>query len=301
MHNIKTISDYHQLAGLPKPEHPLVSLIDYSKVQYNTEEEEITLVSPYYSIAMKHGVEGKMRYGHQPYDFQEGLMAFVSPGQVVSVRTRYENGKKPKGWLLYVHPDFLWNTPLAKNIKNYDFFGYHVSEALWLSEKEEQSMIQIMKDIQKEYHTNIDQFSQNIIVSHIELLLNYAERYYQRQFITRKISNHEILTRLEDWLIDYFKKDNLASLGLPAVNSIAEDLNVSPNYLSSVLKVQTGQNTQQHIHGKLIEKAKEKLSTTKLTVSQIAYSLGFEHSQSFSRLFKNKTSQSPLEFRQSFN
>ncbi|NQZ76511.1 MAG: helix-turn-helix transcriptional regulator, partial [Ekhidna sp.] len=234
-------------------------------------------------------------------DFDEGVMAFVSPGQVITVPTRYPEGERPTGWLLFIHPDFLWNTPLAKKIKEYQFFGYQVNEALFLSDKEEQAMLQIMQNIDEEYHANIDQFSQNIIISQIELLLNYSERYYQRQFITRKISNHEILTRLEDWLKDYFSKDNLASIGLPTVNTIAKELNVSPNYLSGVLKLHSGLNTQQHIHEKLIEKAKEQLSTTSLSVSQIAYGLGFEHSQSFSRLFKSKTKQSPLEFRQAFN
>lgn len=301
MHHIKSISEYHQLAGLPKPEHPLVSLVDYSQVKYQTENDEVTLVSPYYSIAMKHGVQGKMRYGHQPYDFDEGLMSFVSPGQVVSVRANYEEGTKPTGWLLFIHPDFLWNTPLAKKIKQYEFFGYQVNEALFLSDKEEQSMIRIMKSIQEEYHSNIDQFSQNIIVSQIEVLLNYAERFYQRQFITRKISNHAVLAKVEDWLTDYFNQSDLMREGLPSVHEMAEDLNMSPNYLSSLLKVQTGQNTQQHIQNKLIDKAKERLSTTELSVSEIAYELGFEHSQSFSRLFKKKVNLSPSEFRQSFN
>lgn len=301
MHQIKSISEYHQLAGLPKPEHPLVSLVDYSQVKYQTENDEITLVSPYFSIAMKHDVQGKMRYGHQPYDFDEGLMSFVSPGQVVSVRANYEDDTKPTGWLLFIHPDFLWNTPLAKKINQYEFFGYQVNEALFLSDKEEQHMIRIMKSIQEEYHTNIDQFSQNIIISQIEVLLNYAERFYQRQFITRKISNHAVLAKVEAWLTDYFKRDDLMREGLPSVHEMAENLNMSPNYLSSLLKVQTGQNTQQHIQNKLIEKAKERLSTTDLSVSEIAYELGFEHSQSFSRLFKKKVNLSPSEFRQSFN
>ncbi|WP_462251022.1 helix-turn-helix domain-containing protein [Ekhidna sp.] len=301
MYEIKSISDYHQIAGLPKPEHPLVSLVDYGAVNYLTDEEEVTIVSQYYSIAMKRGVEGKMRYGQQPYDFDEGIMSFVAPGQVISVRAHYEPGTKPEGWLLFISPDFLWNTPLAKKIKEYEFFEYRVNEALFLSDKEEKSMIQIMKNIQEEYHSNIDKFSQNIIISQIELLLNYADRFYQRQFITRKISNHEVLSRLEDVLKDYFEKDNLASVGLPSVQGISDELNLSANYLSNLLKVQTGLNTQQHIHEKLIEKAKEKLSTTQLAVSEIAYGLGFEHAQSFSRLFKQKTNQSPLEFRASFN
>lgn len=300
MQRIKNITHFHELAGLPKPEHPLVSLVDYGKVNYRTDNDEFTIVSPHYSIAMKRGVQGKMRYGQLPYDFDEGVMSFVSPGQVVSINVTHQD-PPPTGWILLIHPDFLWNTPLARKIKEYEFFGYQVNEALHMSDKEEQSMIGIMKSIQEEYHQNIDKFSQSIIISQIETLLNYAERFYQRQFITRKISNHEILSRLEDYLTDYFGKDNLASIGLPAVQDIADQLNVSPNYLSGLLKTLTGQNTQQHIHNKLIEKAKEKLSTTQLSVSEIAFGLGFEHSQSFSRLFKSKVKVSPLEFRQSFN
>jgi AraC family transcriptional activator of pobA len=301
MYKIKSISEYHQLAGLPKPEHPLVSLVDYSQVNYQTDEEEISVVNSHYSIALKKGLAGKVRYGQQPYDFDEGLMSFLAPGQVIRIKIHREPDPHPTGHLLLIHPDFLWGSHLSKNIKNYEFFGYEINEALFLSEKEEHAMIDIMKNIQQEYHAKIDAFSQKIILSQVEVLLNYAERYYQRQFITRKINNHEVLGRLEEWLIDYFDKEDLASSGLPTVQQVAEQLNVSPNYLSSLLKVLTGQNTQQHIHEKLIEKAKEKLSTTELSVSQIAYALGFEHSQSFSRLFKSKTNQSPLEFRAGFN
>lgn len=301
MYKVNSISDYHKLAGLPKPKHPLVSLVNYQDVQYQTEQEEITLVSSHYTVAMKHGVSGKMKYGQQPYDFDEGLMSFVAPGQVISVKVDYKPDIKPSGWLLFISPDFLWNTPLAKKIKEYEFFEYHVNEALFLSDKEEKSMIHLMKNIQDEYHSNIDKFSQNIIISQIELLLNYADRFYQRQFITRKISNHEILGRLENILNDHFNKENLASIGLPSVLDISEQLNISASYLGGLLKHLTGQNTQQHIHEKLIEKAKQHLSTSEMTVSEVAFSLGFEHSQSFSRLFKKKTNQSPLEFRNSFN
>jgi len=203
--------------------------------------------------------------------------------------------------MLHVHPDFLWNTPLAKTIKQYEYFDYSVNEALFLSEKEEAIITGIMQNIQQEYHSNIDKFSQDIIIAQIELLLTYAERFYQRQFITRKITNHKILDQLEDILTDYFNGDGLVENGLPTVQSIAEALSVSPNYLSGLLKVLTGQSTQQHIHDKLIEKAKEKLSTTDLSVTEIAYELGFEHPQSFNKLFKAKTSLSPSEFRHSFN
>lgn len=301
--HIKTISEYHQIMGLPMPAHPLISVIDYGAIKHNKPGvQPPTLMFDFYSISLKKGISGKMKYGQQQYDFDEGVMFFIAPGQVFGMVPREEETeKKRSGWILHVHPDFLWNTPLARAIRKYEYFDYAVHEALFLSEKEEATINGIVKDIQQEYQSNIDNFSSDIIIAQIELLLKYAERFYNRQFITRKISNHQILTRLEDFLNVYFNSDDLMEKGLPAVQHIAETLNVSPNYLSGLLRVLTGQSTQQHIHNKLIEKAKEKLSTTDLSVSEIAYELGFEHPQSFSKLFKTKTNLSPLEFRQSFN
>jgi len=224
----------------------------------------------------------------------------MSPGQIFGFEAQ-SSSSKPSGWMLLIHPDFLWNTPLGKNIKNYEFFDYSVNEALFLSEKEEVILHTIIQTIHDEYRTNIDKFSQTIIISQLETLLNYSERFYQRQFITRKITSHHTLDRLEKILTDYFKSDDLATKGLPSVQYIADSLNLSPGYLSNLLKVLTGQSTQQHIHDKLIERAKERLSTTDLSVSEIAYELGFEHSQSFSKLFKAKTNQSPSSFRELFN
>jgi AraC-type DNA-binding domain-containing proteins len=232
-----------------------------------------------------------------------GLLSFIAPGQVFSIEVLPEEQmtQRPSGWLLLIHPDFLWNTPLAKKIKQYEFFGYAVNESLFLSDKEEAIIIGIMQNIRAEYHTNIDKFSQNIIISQIETLLNYSERFYQRQFITRKITSHQTLDRLESLLDQYFENDLLLEKGIPGVQEVSDKMNMSPNYLSSLLKSLTGQSTQQHIHNKLIDKAKEKLSTTTLSVSEIAYELGFEHPQSFSKLFKSKTNLTPLEFRASFN
>jgi len=300
IHTFNTISQFHKMSGLPKPEHPLVSLVDYGLVEYQTEEEEISWVQNFYTIGLKRNIQGKFRYGQQQYDFDEGLLSFVASGQLVHL-TVEKPKEKPTGFLLLIHPDFIWKTSLAKNIKLYDFFGYAVNEALFLSEKEETVITDIFLNIQREYYSNIDKFSQNIIIAQIELLLNYCERFYQRQFITRKKSSHQILEKLENILDDYFSNDNLMEKGLPTAQNIASSLNVSPNYLGSLLKTLTGQTTQQHIHTKLIEKAKERLSTTNLSVSEIAYELGFEHPQSFSKLFKTKTNLSPLEFRQSFN
>lgn len=301
IHRFKSISEFHNYSNLPKPEHPLISLVDYSKVNYTTESDKIRWMQDFYSIGLKRNVNEKFNYGQQEYDFDEGVFSFVAPLQILTIEINHNIKVNASGWLLLIHPDFLWNKPLAKSIKNYDFFGYAVNEALFLSEKEEHIIIELLKNIQREYQSNIDKFSQNIIISQIELLLNYAERYYERQFITRKISNHQILIRLEERLNYYFNNSEVLANGIPTVSQIATDLNLSPNYLSNTLKIISGQSTQQHIQNKLIEYAKEKLSTTELSVSEIAFGLGFEYPASFSKLFKNKTNFSPIEFRQSFN
>jgi len=300
LHHFKTISEFHQFRGLPKPEHPMISVIDLSLIK-KLAVGETSLVFDFYSIALKRNFNAKIKYGQQQYDFDEGIMFFISPGQVFSINVEKDSFLQQSGWMLLVHPNFLWNTALAKTIKQYEFFDYSVHEALFMSEKEELTIAGIMQNIQQEYHSNIDKFSQTVMTAQLELLLAYAERFYQRQFITRKISNHQILDRLEELLHNYFENEDLLKKGLPTVQFIADSLNVSPNYLSGLLKVLTGQSTQHHIHAKLIDKAKQQLSTTSLSVSEIAYELGFEHPQSFSKLFKTKTNLSPLEFRQSFN
>ncbi|HTN21703.1 MAG TPA: helix-turn-helix transcriptional regulator [Pelobium sp.] len=299
-YNVKTISEFHRLNVLPQPEHPLISIVDYAKLNRSANENPTTLVFGYYTVSLKRGVS-KMFYGQQEYDFDEGVLYFMAPNQTLRLNSSPNESSERSGWLLLIHPDFLWKTTLASKIKQYGFFDYSANEALFLSDKEEEILNKIIQNIRQEYHTNIDKFSQNIIISQIETLLNYSERFYQRQFITRKITNHQILTRLENLLTDYFNSDDLATKGLPTVHYIADTLNISQSYLSGLLKLLTGQSTQQHIHEKLIQKAKEKLSTTNLSVSEIAYELGFEHSQSFSKLFKTKTKYSPLAFRQSFN
>ena len=292
---IKTISQYHQVMGLPKPEHPLISVIDLASIEHPPGNEAISLVFDFYSISLKKDFNAKIKYGQQKYDFDEGIMFFISPGQVFGIEVNTDEVLRRSGWLLLIHPDFLWNTSLAKTIKQYEYFDYSVHEALFLSDKEETTIISMIQNIEQEYHSNIDKFSQDVIIAQLELLFTYADRFYHRQFITRKITNHHILDRLEEIITAYFNSDDLIKKGLPTV------LSVSPNYLSALLKVLTGQSTQQHIHDKLIEKAKEKLSTTSLSVSEIAYELGFEHSQSFSKLFKSKTNLSPIAFRNSFN
>ncbi|WP_353778818.1 helix-turn-helix domain-containing protein [Winogradskyella sp. 3972H.M.0a.05] len=300
--HFKKVGDYHNLANIAAPEHPLISLVDYSQVQYPPDIVTLKWKQDYYTIGLKRNIAYKLFYGQQEYDFDEGLMTFLAPNQVMSLENNPNVADhRPSGYLLLIHPDFLWNTPLSKLIKDYDFFGYAANEALFLSEKEEQMILDILKNIQREYQSNIDKFSQKIIIAQLELLLNYAERFYERQFITRKISNHQILGQLEEVLSEHFKEDNLVEKGLPTVQMVADKLHLSPNYLSSMLKSLTGQSTQQHIHDKLIDKAKEQLSTTFLTISEIAYNLGFERPASFTKLFKNKTNMSPLEFRKAYN
>ncbi|NML37729.1 helix-turn-helix transcriptional regulator [Chitinophaga sp. G-6-1-13] len=298
---VKTITEFHRLRGLPAPGHPLISVVDYSDVKYTPDIGEVNWVLDFYHISIKRGVNIQLKYGQQQYDFDEGIMFFISPNQVFRVEATASSPVKKSGWMLLVHPDLLWGTSLAKNMKQYGFFDYSVNEALFLSEKEETTINGIIEHIRQEYHSSIDKFSQTILVSHIETLLNYSERFYERQFITRKITHHKILTRLEKLLNDYFNNDDLLSKGLPTVQFVANELHVSSNYLSRLLRILTGLNTQQFIHNKLIEKAKEKLSTASLSVSEIAYVLGFEHPQSFTKFFKNKTNLSPLEFRSSFN
>lgn len=289
------------MSGLPPPEHPLISVVDYSLVAANKKNSPVVpIVADYYVISVKRGLNGKMRYGQQDYDFNEGIMYFMAPGQVLQGSPQPSENEKPSGWLLLIHPDFLWGTPLSTAIRHYEYFDYSVNEALFLSDKEEATLNNIVTNIQQEYHNSIDKFSQTIIISQIETMLSYADRFYQRQFITRKITNHKILERVEKVIDDYFATE-LQSNGLPSVHHIAEELSISPKYLSSVLKTLTGLTVQQHIHEKLITKAKERLSTTDLTVSEIAYELGFEHPQSFNKLFKSKTNLSPLEFRGSFH
>jgi len=296
---INSVSELHRLLELAKPGHPLVSVIDLTAIKCFSDESLRTVIYNFYSVCIKKDFKGKMKYGQNYYDFDEGVMTFFSPGQVIS--TEITDDLALSGIWLIIHPDFIRNYPLSKTIKNYGYFSYAVNEALHLSEKEESMIISTMKNIEQEYHSGIDLYSQDVIVSHIELLLNYSNRFYNRQFITRKNTNSDLLVQVEELLTNYFNSNKVQELGLPTVQYLSGKLNVSSNYLSDMLRTLTGQNTQQHIHNKLIEKAKEILTTTSMSVSEIAYNLGFEYPQSFSKLFKSKTNISPLEFRHSFN
>jgi AraC-like DNA-binding protein len=302
MKRFTTISEFHDFVQLPKPQHPLLSVVDVSTVPHRYSEELMSMVFDFYTISVKRMHNVHVKYGQHPFDFNEGVLSFMAPNQVFSMAVADQAEVVEKsGWVVYLHPDFLWNTPLAKTIQQHDFWDYSLKEALFLSAKEEEAILNLILAIQQEYASTIDQFSKPIIVSHVESLLQYADRFYHRQFLTREKANHEVLERVETLLQAYFNNDNLLERGLPTVHYVADCLHLSPKYLSNLLRVVTGQNTQQHIHAWLIAKAKEKLSTTTLTVSEIAYELGFEHLPSFSKLFKAKTNLSPMEFRASFN
>lgn len=290
-----SLTDFHKALGLPKPLHPLVSVINLEDVNVVPEELSERMILNYYKIAYKTSV-ATVKYGQSHYDFSEGGLIFTAPNQLFESPDEI----KRSGYVLLIHPDFLLSYPLATKIKDYGYFSYSTNEALHLSDKEKNIILSIFDIILDELNSRIDDFSQDVIISQIELLLNYSSRFYKRQFITRKTVNSGLLENLEVILEDYFNNYQTSTHGIPTVRYLADLLNLSPSYLSDMLRSLTGQNAQQHIHNKMIEKAKELLSTSELTISEIAYQLGFEHPQSFSKLFKTKTKISPVDFRQSF-
>lgn len=298
-YHIKSITEYHNLLGIPKPKHPLIGLINHEDIQYYDDEKLMNKTYEFYTISRKINFSGTMKYGQHYYDFQEGVMVFHGPKQVIV--SELTDDAKLKGWTLLIHPDFIRTYSLSEKIKQFGFFSYSMNEALHLSEEEADTIEEVMDSIRKEYNSGIDNYSQDILILQVELLLNYCNRFYNRQFITRKSANSDLLVKFEKLLSDYFENGELAVNGIPSVHHFSNELNMSANYLSDMLRSLTGQSTQQHIHDKLIDKAKEILTTTNLTVGEIAYDLGFEYPQSFSKLFKSKTNLTPLEYRQSFN
>lgn len=298
-HIIPSISVIHKWLDLPKPTHPLVSVIDLKNLSAQVPILEQAFAYSFYGINLKKNFDWKVKYGQQHYDYDEGVMTFQAPGQVLKVDA--DGPIQVEGYSLFIHPDFFTGYPLAAKIRQYNFFSYAVHEALHLSDAEEQLIMGIMENLSREINSSIDTFSQDVIISHIDLLLNYANRFYHRQFITRKPASFDVLTKLETLLDDHFRTDRLAESGPPSVQLLADELHFSSKYLSDLLKTHTGMNAKQHIQNRLIEKAKEILTTTSLSVSEIAFMLGFEYPQSLNKLFKNKTNVSPLEYRASFN
>lgn len=293
---INSMSELQKLLALPKPLHTLITLIDHSSESPVPVKDIKHIVFNFYNITIKKNFQGHIQYGREYYDFDKGLMTFAAPNQVIAVDNHEQRSRD--GWSLLFHPDLIRSYPLGRTIKNYGFFSYDVHEALHISDEEDQLIENLVCAIKKEYQSRIDNFSADVLVSSLELLLNYCNRFYNRQFITRKMASSDLLTRFDDVLSKYFNDDSKTDL--LTVNVLAQQLNVSPSYLSDMLRTVTGQNAQQHIHNKLIEKAKDILSSTDKSVSEIAYTLGFEYPQSFNKLFKKKTELSPLEFRQSF-
>ena len=291
-----SLSQLHKAMGQAAPTHPLISIMNYGDALFDPKDFEQGIILNFYKISFKTNFSGKLKYGQGYYDFEEGGMSFIAPGQLLKMQ---DEEADYSGMTLHIHPDFLRSYPLNSGIKHYGFFSYSAAEALYLSEREKAVILSIYRFIQDELNERIDKFSQDVIISQIEVLLNYANRFYDRQFLTRKAVNNDLLARLEQQLEDYFNEDSSLIEGLPAVNTMAEKLNVTPRYLSDLLRNLVGLNTQQFIHEKVIEKAKEYLAKDGLTIAEIAYHLGFEHPQSFNKLFKSKTSLSPSDYKRS--
>ncbi|WP_291146767.1 AraC family transcriptional regulator [Flavobacterium sp. UBA7680] len=298
-HKIKSISELHQLFALSKPDHPLVSVIDFALLSYKHSDIWEHFSNDFYCITLKKGVNGKFKYGQRDYDFDEGMITLTKPDQIFSVTQTNDN--PVTGFMLVFKADLIRNYPLGKTINNYGFFSYSIAEALHLSDKEDVIISGLLKQMQDELKNNIDHYSQDLIVAHLDLILNYINRFYGRQFITRKTAAHDLLSKLEGLLFDYFEKENPVVKGLPTVQYLSQELNISASYLTDLLRNITGLNTQQYIQNHIIEKSKQLLSTTSLSVNEIAFSLGFEYSQSFSKLFKKKTNLTPLQFKKSLN
>jgi len=294
---LDTIAGIHRAYNLPGPAHPLITMLDFSDNSLKMCGKLESHVLNFYKILLVTRHSGKFIYGQGYYDFDEGSMLFAAPKQLVGSTGNFADHQ---GYSLLIHPDFLLGYPLVRKIKQLGFFSYAANEALHLSEQEKATIASIYNIIRNELNSRIDDFSHEVIIAQIELLLSYAKRFYKRQFLTRKVISNDLLEKLEDLLEQYFNEKNTSSQGIPTVQFIADKLNYTPNYLSDMLRALTGLNAQQHIHLKLIEKSKELLTTTDKAINEVAFQLGFEYPQSFTRLFKIKTKMSPLQFRSQF-
>lgn len=291
----KNISELMRGMGMPKPLHPLVVVVNYDVTKISRENAGRSFLIDFYKISFKKDFRGQVKYGQGYYDFEEGGLAFLAPNQMVTLSSEEDSYD---GYTLYFHADLIRNYQLGRNINKYGFFAYAVNEALFLSDKEKKTIGGLFEGVANELNNNTDAFSQDVLVSLIELLLNHSNRFYNRQFLTRKAVYHDLISLMDKYLASRFT-DHLN--GIPTVQEVANHLNISSRYLSDMLKMLTGQSTQQHIHARLIESAKVMLTTTNVNIAQIAYQLGFEHPQSFNKLFKRSTEFSPTAFRESFN
>jgi len=293
---LQSIADLHKLFNLGNIQHPLVAVLDFSKVIEQVEEHS-KISTDFYSIMFKNYCKNNIKYGRKAIDFQDGNLICIAPNQTIEIDNEIEHRENMLGWGLFFHPDLIRATSLNDKLKSYSFFNYEVSEALHLSDKEKNILLECVQKIQSELQENIDVHSQYIIVSTIELLLNYCTRFYGRQMITRSQTNKSIIAQIENILNKYFTETKLKEQGLPTVKFLADNVHLSPSYLSDLLKKETGKNAQEHIHFYLIEEAKNYLINTEKNVNEIAYSLGFEYPQYFNKLFKKKTGKTPVEYR----
>ncbi|MDG1804411.1 helix-turn-helix domain-containing protein [Flavicella sp.] len=298
---INSISDSHEFLGLDKPKHPLISVLRTSTVLENFDVDNFKYSLGLFQISLKVNCPCSIvSYGRNSYDYQEGAMIFTAPNQVLEFK-KEEVVEDNEGWTLAFHPDLIRKSELGKNIEKFNFFSYASNEALHLSEEEQKTVTEIVAKIEKEFSQNLDAHSQTLIISNLELLLNYCVRFYDRQFYTRTNLNQDIASRFEQLIKEYYFLEKQLESGIPTVQYFGEQMNMSSNYLSDLLKKETGQSTQDHIHKFIIEKAKNRLLNSKESASQIAYSLGFEYPQYFSKIFKKKTNMSPNEFRHHLN
>ena len=294
---LESIGQLNALFQQTAPKHPLISVVDFSKMEKYEKVEEVRLTCGFYSIMFKNHCANRIRYGKEYYDFQEGTLICIAPNQIITIENDDSSTNDMVGWGLFFHPDLIRGTSLGNKMKEYTFFSYEVNEALHLSDKEKQTLLDCVNKLATELTENIDHHTQTLITSNIELLLNYCARYYDRQFITRKKANTDLLVKFENSLANYFNSNELQKNSLPSVKYFAELLFLSPNYLSDLLKKETGKNAQELIHYYLIEEAKNNLLNTNNSVNEIAYKLGFEYPQYFSKLFKSKTGMTPLAYR----
>jgi AraC-like DNA-binding protein len=294
IYRVTSINKLHNIIGFEKPKHPLITVVDYSKVNVANAPEAGRIICEFYSVNFKSHCS--FRYGRQFFDHQEGTLLCTAPEQIITME-QTDHINDVEGWGLFFHPEFIRHTALGKKIMEYTFFRYEENEALHLSLDEKNMLTAILKQIEKEYQTNIDKHSQTLLLSNLELLLNYCMRFYGRQFITRISQNKDILAKFEQFLTTYINSDKLKHSGIPTVKYCAENLNLSANYFSDLLKSETGKTAQEHIHYHLLDRAKTLLQSTNKTINEIACELGFEYPQNFSKLFKKKEGLSPKDFR----
>jgi AraC-like DNA-binding protein len=296
IYRVQSVKQVHDIFKLEKPKHPLITVFTHENLIQQREHINVTFAIDLYQITLKECNPGSFGYGRNQYDFEEGTMMFTKPGQVLTM-DEWEEGDYVNGWSLMFHPDLIRKSELGKNIDNYSFFSYDVNESLHLSDDEKKSVLELVNKIEKEYYQNIDKHSQKLIVSNIELILDYCTRYYDRQFYTRTNLNKDIVSKFESLLKEYYNKGKALEGGIPSVKFCGAELNMSSNYLSDLLKKETGRNAQEHIHYYIVDKAKTRLLNSTESISEIAYDLGFEYPQHFTKVFKKKTGMSPAAYR----